>query len=83
MKRKVKFHLRTLIAAANEERADGAPKITYQVISDATGMSISTLSKLANNGIARVNLNVLERICDFFECGIADLITLDPDPGPG
>ena len=73
--RKIKFHLRTLIAQHSDHTGQ---KLTYAKLSSATGLSTNTISHIANNKQGFVSLSVLERLCDFFGCELHDLMRLDP-----
>ncbi len=42
----------------------------------AVELSPTTVAKLGKN--ETVNMDVLARICDYFECGIEDILSYDP-----
>ena len=42
----------------------------------AIELSPSTVAKLGKN--ETVNMDVLARICDYFQCGIDDIVSYDP-----
>ena len=66
----IQCRLRELMAAKG--RRDGR-KITYQSILSATGISMTTLTRLANDRADRVGLSVMDRLCAYFECQPGDL----------
>jgi len=76
VKRHVRFRLKVLIALYAEKTRS---KLTYQDLSDATGISTNTITRLANNKLSRVALNTLEQLCDFFSCELSDLARLAED----
>lgn len=47
--------------------------VTYQNISNFTGLSINTLSLLATGKSRGIQFNTLEKLLVFFECEIEDL----------
>ena len=67
----IRFQLRTLMA---QKRDRGGEKITYRLLSEKTGISSSTLSRIASNQQVMISLSVLERLCRFLECTPNDLI---------
>lgn len=76
--RKIKFYLRTLIAEQSDKTGQ---KLTYSVLSKATNTSTNTLSHIANNSQKRVDLEVLLRLCTYFQCELSDLMRIElPDP---
>jgi putative transcriptional regulator len=54
-------------------------RITMQEVSDATGINRSTLSKLLNQKGYSTGTDVLDRLCNYFGCSIADLIEHVPE----
>lgn len=74
----IQCRLRELMAArARKDRRS----ITYDVIQAATGVSRSTLSGLAGDRSARIDLSVMERLCAYFECQPGDLFVYVPREG--
>jgi putative transcriptional regulator len=63
---------------AVKARADRR-KITYADLRAATGVNVNTLVRLANDKADRVALDIVERLCLYFECGPGDLFVLVPD----
>lgn len=49
-------------------------RITMQEMSDATGINRSTLSKLLNQRGYSTGTDVLDRLCTYFGCSVADLV---------
>ena len=72
----VQFRLKELMA--EKERLAGE-RVTYRAIRDGTGLSTNTLHKIATNNQKMVGLDVIERLCFFFDCDIADLMVRVPD----
>ncbi len=60
---------------AEKSRREGS-RVTYDEVCKATGIVPSTLSKIANGRTTRVDLAVLEGLCDYFECTPGDLLVL-------
>ena len=71
----IQFRLRELMAS---KRRETRRRITYDVISAQTGLSTSTLTRLANDKEERVAINTLDRLCAFFDCQPGDLLVYVP-----
>jgi uncharacterized protein YjbI with pentapeptide repeats len=67
----IKFRLKELIAI--KERKEGR-KVTYRDINKATGINLNTITAMANNDMSMVGLSTMERLTDYFNCNIADLM---------
>lgn len=48
-------------------------------LSKKSGISYSTLHKLANNNTTSVNFNTLEKICVALDCSIQDILEIKKD----
>jgi DNA-binding Xre family transcriptional regulator len=62
--------LRELMATKSRRERQ---KVTYRSISAATGISTSTLTRLATDSAERVALATIENLCAYFGCGPGDL----------
>lgn len=49
-------------------------RITMQEVSEATGINRSTLSKILNQKGYSTGTDVLDRLCTYLDCGIAELV---------
>ena len=49
-------------------------RVTLQEIAEHTGLNRMPLSKLANQHGAVVRTDVLDRLCEFFDCKVEDLV---------
>ncbi|KPA18561.1 XRE family transcriptional regulator [Candidatus Magnetomorum sp. HK-1] len=67
------YNLKTLI---NKKSYKDKKKYTYQEISDATGISKQTLSRINSTPNYTISSENLEKLCRFFNCKIEDLITI-------
>ena len=55
-------------------------RIVYDDILAETGISMSTLTRLANDRAERVALSTMDRICAYFGCQPGDLFVYVEDP---
>jgi putative transcriptional regulator len=71
----IRSNLAILIA---ERQRNGIP-VTYAEITETTGVSSNTLSRLANNKTEMVRFSTLDALCKFFDCTVCDLLEYVPD----
>lgn len=64
----VKNNLRVLMAKKN---------VNIQDVSDATGLSRKSISKLYNETSIQITFDVIARLCAYFDCEPADLLYLE------
>lgn len=56
------------------EQAD-KPKVTYEELMAATGLSASTLARLfSHNPVERIDGKTISALCKFFGCGVGELL---------
>jgi len=55
-------------------------RIAYRDIKDATGIGISTLSRIANNPNHNISKVHIEKLCKYFSVNPDELMTIIPDP---
>jgi len=67
----LRFHLRKLMA---DKAFEEGRRITFEEISKATGVNRTTLSKMANVRGYNTTTDNLDRLCRYFNCGIAELV---------
>jgi len=72
----IKCNLKQLIL---EKSAREGHRITYAEISQATGLSPTTITKLANDQSALVGLKTLDRLCAYFGVNVGDLLVYVAD----
>ena len=54
-------------------------RITYDDIYFQTKISKTALTRLANDREKRVALNIIDRLCDYFDCQPGDLFMYAPE----
>ena len=54
-------------------------KMNIQDVSNATGLSRKSISKLYHDVSTQITFDVLERLCDLFECEPGDLLYIDEE----
>lgn len=64
----VKNNLRVLMAQKN---------VNIQDVSDATGLSRKSISKLYNESSIQITFDVIARLCAYFDCEVNDLLYLE------
>ena len=66
----IQFRLRELMAAKGREERR---RITYDDVLAETGLSKTTLTRLANDRADRVYISTIDRLCHYFDCQPGDL----------
>lgn len=55
----------------------GKYRYTIQYVHEQTGLARNTISNLYNDKATRIDFDTLDRLCSFFECDIADILSKD------
>ncbi len=58
---------------------DQGKKISYSDLSTSTGISRSTLNRIANVPGYITTTDVIDKLCEFFECQPGDLLSYIPN----
>ncbi len=61
----------------------GERKLKISDVHRDTGINRGTLTRLYYETSERVEIEVLDKLCDFFSCGISDLLEHVPTPASG
>jgi len=72
----IQCRLKELIAIKSRQSRQ---KITYDDIKESTGLSKTTLVKLANDKAALASINTLAKLCWYFDCQPGDLLVYVPN----
>lgn len=51
----------------------GKKKVTIQRVHEETGLNRNTISNLYHEKVSRIDFDTIDKLCDFFECGIGEL----------
>ena len=54
-------------------------RMNIQKVSDLTGISRTTLSKILNDKFTRIDLDTINQLCKVLECTTQDLLEYIPD----
>ena len=49
-------------------------RTTAEEIAKATGLGTTTISKLRNSKNSNISLNTIDKLCEYFNCSISDLM---------
>ncbi|MBN1140181.1 MAG: helix-turn-helix domain-containing protein [Deltaproteobacteria bacterium] len=67
----IRYHLKHLIA---DLELKWGRRVSLSEIAEKTGIHMSTISRIANQKAANTTIGNLEKICQFFDCEIQDLV---------
>ena len=51
--------------------------ISQNQMSKDTGISVETIRNFKNNKTSRISFDVLEKVCNYLNCGIEDVMCLE------
>lgn len=54
-------------------------RYTKLAVAESTGLHINTISKICNNKTHGIKFEVLEKLCNFLDCKIEDIIEYKKD----
>ncbi|PSB29921.1 XRE family transcriptional regulator [Stenomitos frigidus ULC18] len=77
--RKMICRLPSLIDERNLKLSEaGKPdkRLTQRKLAEDIDVATTTLNRLYNNDFTRVDVNTIERLCNYFECEVGDLFVL-------
>ena len=57
-----------------QREADTGQRLTYAMVSEATGISEATLSRWMKGQAKQFDARTIRVLCEFFECRVMDLI---------
>lgn len=63
----------------NFSRLLGERLIKMKTISEATGISRTTLWSIYNRRCKAITFDVLDKLCKYLQCGLEDIIEFKPD----
>ena len=72
----IQWRLRELLAAKGRRERR---RITYDDVLQQTGVSKTSLTRLANDRADRVAISTIDRLCTYFECQPGDILIYVPD----
>lgn len=56
-------------------------RITIQEVAEASGVNRMTLSKILNHRGYSTGTDIVDKLCSYFDCSVADLLEHIPDEG--
>jgi len=56
-----------------------AKGISQNRMAKDTGISVSTLRNLNHNRTTRISLDILEKICNYLDCGVEDILLVEKE----
>ncbi len=53
--------------------------ISQNQLAKDTGISVETIRNFKNNKTTRISFDILEKICNYLDCGVEDVMCLEKD----
>jgi DNA-binding Xre family transcriptional regulator len=76
-----KLRNRFLYLVTEKERKIGR-KIKFVEIAEATGIANSAISRWMNGTVERYDAHVVEKLCEYLECDLCDLLYFETVDAP-
>ena len=51
--------------------------ISQNQLAKDTGISVETIRNFKNNKTSRISFDILEKVCNYLECGVEDMMRLE------
>ena len=74
-KHKLVFHLSLMISHYNDRHREYP--MTYDRLSEKTGISTNTISRIVNGKTTMTSHLVIVKLCEALECDLGDLVTTE------
>jgi putative transcriptional regulator len=71
------IYSRLKLLIAQKETNEGR-SLSYRTIEEESGVSASTISRLANNKMDRFERDLLNKLCTYFACSLGDILEYRP-----
>lgn len=71
------FQINFVKLLARKQEADNK-RISLSDISESTGVAYTTLQRWERGEISRIDFQIVQSLCDYFECKMSDLIQYAP-----
>lgn len=68
-----------LIQLLSQRQSQENRAIRFNEVAKATGVSTSTISRMANNKVTRFDAATISALCSYFKCALGDLLVYEED----
>lgn len=58
----------------NLSKLMGENKVNIQTIHEETGLNRNTISNLYHEKVSRIDFSTIDKLCDFFNCEVGELL---------
>jgi putative transcriptional regulator len=52
-------------------------RITQREIAESIGVSLQTIGRWMHNDVTKFEAGIIEKLCDYFQCDVGDLLYID------
>ncbi len=66
----------------SEKEQQESRRITQTEIAESLGIAIHTVGRWMRNNVTKFESPIVERMCDYFDCEVGDLLYLERDDSP-
>lgn len=70
----IRYRLTELIRTWEQLHGEQPGSLTFRRLAQFVSLSPDTLNRIANQKVTRIDHQTIEKLCDFFDCELQDLI---------
>ncbi len=70
----IRYQLVELMQAWQEQHNEPPGSLTFRRLAQLVDLSPDTLNRIANQKVTRIDHETVDKLCDFFGCGLSDLM---------
>lgn len=70
----IRYRLVELMRAWETARGEQVGSLTFRRLAELVDLSPDTLNRIANQRVTRIDHETIDKLCEFFGCGLSDLM---------
>lgn len=69
------YRLSELMRTWEIQHKESPGSLTFRRLAQLVNLSPDTLNRIANQKVTRIDHETIDKLCDFFDCDLSDLMT--------
>lgn len=70
----IRYRLVELMRAWEVDQGEPPGSLTFRRLAELVDLSPDTLNRIANQKVTRIDHETIDKLCNFFSCGLTDLM---------
>ena len=70
----IHYRLKELMRAWEQQQQEPTGNLTFRRMAELVELSPDTLSRIANQHVTRIDHETIDKLCNFFDCELTDLM---------